>query len=32
MTDALQQELTAEATELEVPGVSVGVLVEGVEH
>lgn len=32
MADALQQELTAKATELEVPGVSVGVLVDGVEH
>lgn len=32
MTDALQQELTAKATEFEVPGVSVGVLVDGAEH
>ena len=30
--DALQQKLTELATELDVPGVAVGVLIDGVEH
>ncbi|MCU1595264.1 MAG: Beta-lactamase [Frankiales bacterium] len=32
MADSLQQELTAKATELDVPGVALGVLIDGVEH